>query len=621
VTLPSRKPQSGSITSALLILLLVLGMLVVSAGTSLFQIRLSNQEAGQDGALALADAAARVLVARIISAQRTSPPTITPNPSTDLDTPNQEIRLTLPTYPGGEGLVTLNPARATALGIPLSVNNIGRDATSPLAGWNGTLVAPQTAHIVSEGRYQGRSTRVEIVLHLPKFPYAVASNVEVTGVGMQVFGVADPSLFDTYGFNIPENLKDPGNVATNATGVSMILGAGTDVRGEAQSRGSVELQGTPAPTVGSIRNQADAAPIPTIDLSDYDPELRPGTTFELLPPGGMPGGTLAGYHKTTGNYTINGPLNLNSGVVYVDGDVTISGGISGSGALIATGTVHVSGGGATMTASEAAIVAGGDLTISGVGAGAGNRQGFRGLLYTEGSLSTSNVDVAGAVAVNNTSGVGSTTVTDSQIIQSQEASVIGIPVGTTVLPSSPIDETLGTIHANLGGGGAWGFPGTPTDYYTANLQLPMFDYDSPPPGFEIIQTEPYIQIAPPASRPADLWASFSLVMRAEHFIDPDFVRPHLGDYADRASAEAALLGIDGGIDAVGYLDDAEDRIWNETVPEFADKFNANVAALAGAPVVAPGTPGAYTVPRPVELDLSRFYNTADQIKILSWRSL
>jgi hypothetical protein len=604
-----------------------MGMLAVSAGTSLFQIKLSNQEDGQDGAKALAEAAAQVMVARLIAAQKLPTP-VHLDQTTPLDGSTHELRLTLSAYPGGEGLVTLNPARASALGIPLSVNNIaipGGPPPAPADGWGGTLVAPNTANIVAEGRYQDRVCRIEVVLHLPKFPYAIASNVRIDGTGLDIFGVSDPTVFNTNGFNIPEADQQPGHVATNDTATaSLVLGMGTTVKGEAQSRGTVELQGDAE--VGSVRNQADAAPIPDINLAHYDPDNRVGTLLEPpLPPGGFAGGTLTGYHQVESGgstYQVSGPLDLQSAVVFVEGDIRITGGIQGNGALIATGSVNVSGGNATMTASEAAIIAGGDLTLA--GAGAGDRQNFRGMLYTEGNLSAINVNVAGAVAVNNLSGNGSAIAQNATIVQSSQTAAVNVPVTTTVQPIGSLAGGPPTFHANLGGVGNYGFPGSPTDYYTSNLQLPNFDYSNPPPGFIITQTDPHIEIAKPAARPSN-WADLGLVLRIDHCTDdgsgPVFTQVGGTDYLDRASATGALYALDPNIAVDSFLDAAELDIWNTKVDQFVADFNNNSAALAGAPAAAPGTPGSQTILSFVRLDLSRFYNSADQIKILSWREL
>lgn len=91
---------------------------------------------------------------------------------------------------------------------------------------------------------------------------------------------------------------------------------------------------------------------------------------------------------------LNEGLNLNGGVLYVDGDVTVSKGVTGYGALFATGKIKVSGGSNLGSDSLCALVAGGDLTISGAGA---DKTQFRGLVYSYGELAVSDVTIVGSL--------------------------------------------------------------------------------------------------------------------------------------------------------------------------------------------------------------------------------
>lgn len=612
----SRKFESGSIANALLVLVLVLGMLVVSAGTSMFAIRLANQESGQDGAASLAEVAARIAVARLLKDQSLGP-------GSALDGSAPEIRVLLPSLPEGEGLVTLNPARAVALGIPVSTNNLL--SSDAVAGWNGT-VGGETASIVAVGRYLGRESRLEVILHVPKFPYVVASTVPIAGDGMTVFGVTDPTAL-LAGFAVDDALKEPGHVATNDPGTpSLTLSGPTEIFGDARSRGTVSIV-APARVEGERQDQADLVPLPSIDIpADFDPALRPGATVNPLPPDVSAGAPLSGFHKAPGGLAVSGPLAMDGAVIYVVGDVTVDGGLSGNGALVATGDITISGGGgASFTgANGAAVVAGGSLSITGASASA--RQDFRGLLYTAGNLTTQHVNIAGSVAVNNTSGSGVASVVNSTLVECEALGQVSIPVMLTVQAPPGMVNGPATYHANLGGVGGYGFPGDSDDYLTANMNSPNPDYNNPPPFFEIIQTptddpnEPYYQIAMPASRPADVITLGSI--RINRFVDGDFTI--LGpDHTSRASARAALLAADwgGAMQVDQYLDDCESYHWDVGLPGFVEMFNTNAKLLAEAPPAQPGSPGSITVPSFVKLDFSQFYNLAQRIRILSWREV
>jgi hypothetical protein len=76
-------------------------------------------------------------------------------------------------------------------------------------------------------------------------------------------------------------------------------------------------------------------------------------------------------------------------------------------AVFCTGTLSVSGGGSLATDSLCALVAGGDLEIS--GAGADNTQ-FHGLVYSAGALSVSDITVVGSLVGSSASGAPMTVV-------------------------------------------------------------------------------------------------------------------------------------------------------------------------------------------------------------------
>ena len=105
--------------------------------------------------------------------------------------------------------------------------------------------------------------------------------------------------------------------------------------------------------------------------------------------------------------TLNKGLELNGGVLYVDGDLAISGGVDGYGAVFCTGSMRVSGGGTLATDSLCALVAGGGLSISGAGA---DKTQFRGLVYSAGALNVSDITVVGSLVGSSASGAPMTVV-------------------------------------------------------------------------------------------------------------------------------------------------------------------------------------------------------------------
>ena len=640
-----RSSRLGSLANTLVVLVLILGMLVVAAGASLFQVNLGRQEQAREGSRALAESAAQVMMARLIKDPNLSA-------TSTLDGGNFPIRLSLPSYPGGEGLATLHPTTAAALGIPVSVNNLLQSGAT--SGWGTTNVAPETANIVGVGKYRGSEARVEVILYLPKFPYVVSSSVPLQGDGLEVFAVDDPSVLDS-GFNPTPDQRRPGHIATNAVdaaGVAaMVLGGGSLIQGDAQSRGTVDPQS--ATITGEIRNYADVAPIPSITLSDFDPATMPGTTPNPLPPSLAGGTPLSGFHRSSGPLSVTGSLQLSGGFVFVDGAVTVSGGIEGNGALIATGPVTISGGGSALSgANGAAILSGGDVSITGTAPA--DRQQFRGLIYTEGDLTTRNVNVAGAVAVNKPGGAGAASFYQSTLVESRQLGVVQVPV-TRTLPGTPagMASLPPTFHASIQGNNYFNLapvtqvvgsgPGTANVVMTANMNGPREDYTTPPPGFDITHrptaAEPYYQIALPATMPADPTSLGSIRINNLNpsgpcdSVDADgngWQSAYAGDFTDRASAASALIQAAqdwGASDPVGmtnqFLDDALQDYVNNKLPLIVTAWNNNARLLGTAgptTTYVPGSP-SITIPSVVTLDFSRFYNLSDRIKVLSWREI
>jgi hypothetical protein len=636
-----RTGQRGSIAQVLFFMLLVLSMLVVSAVGTLFQMRLNRQDQAEDGARRLAEAAIQVTIARILKNPDLAP--------ADLPV----VELPLASYPDGQGLLALDPGAASALSIPFSVNNL--KGGGAVAGWGSTVVAQQTASLVGVGRYMGRESKVEVVLHLPRFPYVVSSTVPIEAIdGLQVFGVNDPSAL-SMGFGaIPPELREPGHIVTNSedqgAAALQLNGAATLVEGDAQSRGTVSVGGG-ARVLGEQRPQADLAPIPAVDVAGLDTASRPGVN--VIAPGAYGATTLSGFNRSTGNLAIAGGATLDGGILYVDGSVSIDGGLTGNGAIIASGSVQVRGGGALTGANGAAILSQGGITLQGTPS---QRSEFRGLLYSEGNLDALDANIAGAVVVNNPDPSGSVQLEQVTLAESQQLAVISIPVLTT-LPGTPAGMVAGpaTLHANLPDVNPPSYDAGPRNQYltdgsgpypvrfTANMNGPRPDYTTPPPGYTVTHQptpdEPYYQIGPPDPMPADLVTLGSIRINN---LNPDgpadsydadsglaWQNAHSPDYTDSASARAALIDAAtawGDSNPAQHTDDFLAAAANHTLStmdEFIDSWNSNAQLLATVDGNTEYVPGSdpITILTIWQLDLSQFYNLAEGIRILSWRQI
>ncbi|MCE7870675.1 hypothetical protein DYH09_09885 [bacterium CPR1] len=638
-TIRKQRARRGALITILACLLLLFTLMMVSSAAALFQQNLRHLDDARSGARRLAESAVQALIARLVH-----DPGLAPAACPVVD-------LTLTSYPGSRGLAALDAAESSRHGIPLSVNNL--TGSGSLSGWGGTVVQPETANIVGVGRYRGREQRVEAVLHVPRFPYVVSSSVPVQADRLHVFGVRDPSaLLGGFGA-IPPEMKEPGHIATNAadqSGSALKLLSTTIIEGDAQSRGSVQVD--PGATVtGSLRPQAELAPLPRIDIRSLDTATRPGVS--TLSSASLGATTLSGFNRRAGDLAINGGLRLDGGVLFVEGGVTVQGGLSGTGALIASGPVAIEGGGSLSGMSGTAVVAGGPIRLQG---SSGQQAEFRGLLYTEGDLDCRYTNVAGSVVVNNPNPSGVVSLHRSTLVQSPGLGVVTVPVATTVpVPAGGLTPMPPTLHANLTTmGDPYGFGVPPVNQtlrgttdtaptlFTANMNGPREDYSAPPPGFPVTHpptaAEPWYEIGLPNPMPADPITLGSIRVNNPNpsgeidRIDANGVGwqdSFVGDFTDRASARAALFQVAadwGSVNAAGstdaFLDDAAQYMVDQA-PEIVRVFNAN-SRLLGQASTGGGGGGSTTMVRTVvvwQLDLSRFYNLSDRIRLRSWREL
>ncbi|MBI3925222.1 MAG: hypothetical protein HY319_06750 [Armatimonadetes bacterium] len=633
-----RSAQRGTLITVLMVLILVFGVLVVSIAANLFQLSLRHQDDAREGARRLAESAVRVLIARLLQ-----DPTLTPAAC-------PSIELTLESYPGARGAAALDPNEASRLSVPLSVNNLTGSGNRP--GWGDTVVKAESANVVGVGRYRGREQKIEAILHIPRFPYVVASSVPIRADRLHVFGVNEPSALSSGFGAVPPELKEPGHIATNApdqTGPSLqLMGDTTIIEGDAQSRGSVEV-GPGAVVMGELRPLAELAPLPQIDVRSLDTATRPGVS--TLTGGALGATTLSGFNRRAGNLSIDGGLALNGGVLFVDGTVSIRGGLSGTGAVIATGPVRVEGGGSLSGLNGTAVIASGAIELQG---SSSQQADFRGLLYTEGDLNCRYTNVAGSVVVNNPNPAGGVDLERSTLVESPALGLVTVPVVTTVPgPAGGLTPFPPTLHANLiTSGDPYGFgvgavtqtlsgtTQTAPVLFTANMNGPREDYSAPPAGFPVTHpptaAEPWYEIGVPNPMPADPVNLGSIRVNNPDpagecdSIDSNGVgwqNAFRGDFTDRDSARAALIQVAqdwGSSNATAatdqFLSDAAQWMIDEA-PEIVRIWNENSRLLAQSTGSSAGTgPGIRTV-LIWQLDLSQFYNLSDRIRLLSWREL
>lgn len=360
------------------------------------------------------------------------------------------LQASLPgTRPGAVGLLTFETNR----GLAYSTNNLQGDTA--VAGWGGRSVPRHAALLIGEGRSGGVVRRVEALLAVPPYPYALASAGPVDARnGVVIAGLPAGSSQlnpDTTGVTL-----QPADMLSNDAGAQAIfLGAGTRVTGDVKAAGTVRLD--PAALIeGRVTNGAAREQIPNIPLANYDPQSGPHTVLTAAPTG-----PLSGAFRHQGDLNCTQGLQLDAGVVYVDGDLTVSGGLRGKGMVVCTGNLTVNGQTDFQSGNGLAVLAGGDLKVSGSGQ-AGSF--FQGLLYTKGSFEADRVTVVGTMIAASTNANPRVLLDDARVIYNQGGVVSLPPVGgssglanltTGALPPLLLGSRSVNIYVARNNSGGW----------------------------------------------------------------------------------------------------------------------------------------------------------------------
>lgn len=303
----------------------------------------------------------------------------------------------------------------------LSHNNL--EGEGSIAGWQGRVVPPQTVHLVGRAT-EGNATRTTEALYaIPPYPYAISGSPTVTSVGsLVVGGVA--SLDAAYESLEKEDLL-PADLASNSnTSAAVSLGPDTFVSGNVEAVGGIAPGG--AEVRGEVLSQSDRVALPQISLDRYDPSRNPGA---LEIGSGSSPRSIEGMVRHNGDFTMTGPLELDNGVLYVDGDFTLrldhlsEGGLRGYGALIVRGETTIEGASKFAHLNGIALLSEGDIEIIGTSQ---EQSFFQGLLYSEGSVRAENITVLGGLVSNSNDSDAEIVLKDSRAIHVPELTQIDV---------------------------------------------------------------------------------------------------------------------------------------------------------------------------------------------------
>ena len=315
--------------------------------------------------------------------------------------------------PGGQD-GDLGRISFSATSVNHSTNNLTSDTSSP--GWGGRLVPPYSAHLVGEGRCGDSIARVEAIVALPPYPYAIASSGPIESDGELLVG----SLVEQVsGGAIAVESLLPAHLASNDPLPSSVsLGSGSLVMGDIRSAGGIDL--SPGVVVrGETLAYGEPVAIPEVDLERYDPRLTQ-TGFQSLP-GELAETTVTGSALSKGDLIILGGLHLDQAKLYVDGHLSVRGPISGRGVVVATRGADLRAG-ARLSGGHAVLLSGGDVSLRGAGP---LGSFFQGLVYSQGEFQADNITVVGSFISQG----------ESAKVKLRNARVLGDPAFQTLNPT------------------------------------------------------------------------------------------------------------------------------------------------------------------------------------------
>lgn len=329
------------------------------------------------------------------------------------------------------GELSFDPVRAQRRDIPFSTNNIMNSAS--IYGCDNRLVPANSIHIISKGSCNGVIKNMEAVIHVPSFPFCIATSGKFRSEGTLLVGSVD-SLDDIKN-GVDEGRLQPGNVVSNSTEQDAVLlnGTGT-IMGDLRTSGNVKIEkGSAINIKGEIRRQAAPVAILPIDILSYDPVSMDGVQHL---PSFLENPRIEGYCRIKNGLTVSGDMELSGSLLYVEGDLNITGGVKGKGAVVVTGKTRIDKGADLSSDNLVALLSRGDVSLG--GNGSTEYSAFQGIVYTEGSFAARNISVYGSFIDNGTA---------SSTVKLSDARVIQVSSQSKVEVEGPPSETISFHYA------------------------------------------------------------------------------------------------------------------------------------------------------------------------------
>lgn len=362
----------------------------VLVGTSFFHLNFANRNQHEALARALAEAAVARTLERVVKAT---------NRTDTFGLPGkvgwqQPVVVTPDWAPAGSsGTVVFSNVPYGKQKLAFSTNNLPNDA--PVQGFGNAIVPQRSLRLVGTGQCNGVRVCVEVYFHAPPFPYSIGSAGPVVSEGGLVVGSLGEGKVASITEIPPTDDLLPGHLRSNAGKQEAIkLGPRTTVSGNVESAGGIKLD--PETKVkGSSKPYSGTNPLPRVEPTSYDPLNGPKPVqHDTLASGELTAPTLDGVSRRQGDLTVVGDLQLNGGVLYVDGCLNVTGGIKGKGSVICTGNLTVDKASAFEAKNQVALLAEKDMVLKGTGT---DRSTVQGMMFCKGNFVSSDLTLMGSL--------------------------------------------------------------------------------------------------------------------------------------------------------------------------------------------------------------------------------
>lgn len=426
--------RGATLGTILLLTVVVVTLALALASMSVTHLHLSQRAANAEVARNMAESAISAGLERVLAndefgALRTEP----------------EVLVLKGADPAASGRLAFHKPTAEQWGLAYSTNNL--DHESSRAGAGGRVVPGSSLHLVGFGEYNGVKRSVEAIFHIPRFPYVVATSGRFATEGETLIASIDD--FESLK-NISHDDKDsfgPGDVVANSTAADALsLSADTLVTGDAKAAGQITLA-PGAEILGQVSPNSSPETIPSFTVSDYDPDLTGKIGIHYINQSTEQEANYEGWVRREGDLFVGQGLNLDNGVLYVNGDLNVAGGVTGTGAIFVNGDVTITGKSALVTDNVAAIISEGSITLTGP---TQQNSVFRGLVYSNKGLSAENMTLVGTLLIGGEE--NDLKLKDSQVIYSPDSVKVDLKHGprTALHFVSPSGSTPGTYLGTKG---------------------------------------------------------------------------------------------------------------------------------------------------------------------------